>query len=357
MSSSILNSSNDSWDDYLRRFPVTTQHLHYTAAYHRLMTANGDGEAQLFVFEEGENLYFYPFMLRTVPSIGDAMPPKNYHDIASVFGYTGPQVLRSDPGFCEKARQSLDDYLRSIDCISELVRFDPVLANHSVVAGSSYHLVDVKPYVYVSLTYPEDMLQRYDDRLRTYIKRAERRFGHIRITNTDDLLLDSFFNLYRDHMRTICAAEYYLFSPPYFRALSQLIKTNGHLFYLEENGQIIAGLLFLEHNALAYYHHGARDTQCSQSSLANKYLFHKAFEYYHQQGIRVCLLGGGIGNSPGDPLLRFKKAYGGTTVSLIFGKRVLNTVNYAAICEMWRQAFPHLADKYASYIDKYRFRL
>ena len=356
MSVEILTSADqDRWWQYFHLLPENYQHIHFAPNYHRLLESNDDGQARLFVNVLDDSLFFYPFMLRKIDRIGDRKIDLDYHDITSVFGYTGPLIINNSEQFFANSQTALKEYFDSHNIISEMIRYNPIIQNHKNYSASGLKNVAIKEYVYIDFPdEPEELSSIYSSRLQTYLNKAERMDFDIEFSRAKKDVYD-FFDLYYQHMQDIDVDNYYLFSSDYFDRLFELIQNHGYLVFSRENGQMVAGLIFLEYKHTAYYHHGARNTDVDNSGLVNKYLFHRVFLRQIEKGLKNCLLGGGASDSAQDSLLKFKKFFTNRSSNFVIGKRVVDRQKYDRIISIWEQECPRAADKYENFVDRYRF--
>lgn len=346
------------WNKYLSHFEKQYQHIHYTAEYHQLIENNGDGKAELFVYEDNQGeIFFYPYIINEITKIGKVVLSNKLFDIQSVFGYTGPLLSKDDNGFKNKALREFLTYCNEKKIVSEFIRFNPILRN-DLFFDEIYGLkkFKLKRYVIVELkNSSKELLSGYKSRMRNYIRQAQIYDDLILTTNSDKGIIYDFFSLYKKYMKEIKADNYYLFSDKYYYYLFELIKKNGLLFYAKEDKNIVAGSLFLFFNNTVYYHHGCRDINSKISNLLNKLIFHRAFEKFGEMNYTFCLLGGGNSNDDNDSLLRFKKSFSKKEKFFYLGKRIYNNEIYKELCKIWESEFPHLTEKYKNYIEKYRF--
>ncbi|MCF7885654.1 MAG: GNAT family N-acetyltransferase [Candidatus Marinimicrobia bacterium] len=355
MSMEILTTDDaERWWHYFEKLPETHQHIHFTPDYHRVLESNGDGKARLFVHCQGANLFFYPFMLRKIDRIGEQKVDQNYHDVSSVFGYTGPLIFSDSKGFLNLAQEGLGEIYSEQKVISEIIRYNPILENDDYTADGIQN-VPVKEYVYIDFPdKPAELSAIYSSRLKTYLNKAQRKDFDVNITSSKKEIYD-FFELYYQHMQEMDVDNYYLFSDKYFKRLYQLIQQYGYLVYSRKEGKLAAGLIFLEYKNTAYYHHGARNIDVNNSGLVNKYLFHRAFLKQMKDGLSNCLLGGGVTRDKDDSLLQFKKFFTNKSYDFVIGKRIVDQKIYNRVVEIWKSEYPSLAGKYRGYVDKYRF--
>ena len=356
MSVDILTTrDSDQWWEYFHKLPESYQHIHFSPAYHKLLEANGDGQARLFIYIEEDNFLFYPFMLRSIDQIGDRKLENDYHDVSSVFGYTGPLVFSKVDKFVNNCHKHLMHYFKEKDVIAELIRFNPILKNDRLNLWEGLEKVPIKEYTYLKFPEKSDNLYNiYSSRLQTYLNKAEK-MGIKVMTSRSKKDVYDFFDLYCQHMRRINVDKYYLFSDKYFEELYDFIQKYGYLIFSRVEGELAAGLVFLEYQQAAYYHHGARNIHVDNSSLINKYLFHKAFVRQIESGLSSCLLGGGATNDDDDSLLQFKKFFTNKSSDFVIGRRVINHAKYQKVVDVWKEECPDADQKYKSFVDKYRF--
>jgi hypothetical protein len=352
MKKMLINSEDNKWDieisSILGKLP-----LHFSRSYHLLMMSNGDGEPFLFKYTDAGKILLIPFLKRYIRKINK----KRIYDIQSVYGYTGPISNSRNEYFLKTGFREFNKYCIENNIISELIRFNPIINNHLIINNNDeYELTKVKPYVILNLSKDINTLKlKYKKRLRGYINKAEKEFNNLVKFTKDKNVLNSFYELYRKHMKYLGVENYYYMSEPYFSKLTKMIEKQGFLAYSELDGRIIAGLIFLSDSEVSYYVHGARDVNIKENELINKFLFHKSFEFEIMNGMKKIFLGGGVSNKCDDNLFRFKKKFGGEVTTFYMGKRIHHLELYNKIVDIWEKEHPNLIDKYGKFIDKYWF--
>jgi serine/alanine adding enzyme len=354
MKTQLLNSSDQAWNECLARFDRNNQHIHFTSAYHRMMERNGDGQAKCLVIEDNKSLFFYPFMFNALSGIGRKKLDKTYHYITSVYGYTGPFFINTNPGFEKEVKDELKTFFGDHNVLFEFVRFNPFINNAATYNENfGIRIVNEKQYVYVKLEKEYALAHaRYTQSLKNNINKARNQNLHVSMTRDEAWVLDEIYALYRAHMIALKTGSYYLFSDNYYSSLNDLISENGHAFYVRHDGKIIAATIFLFHNNTVYSHHTTRDLNNTLSGLANKLMIDEAIKFYGSQDFTYILLGGGVSNDEKDSLLEFKKSYSKEYFHLVLGKHIVNETAYKRSEEIWKAEYPELTEKYAKYIDK-----
>ena len=114
MATRILDlSERHIWNRYLSR--IERKDIYFTPEYCEIYERNGEGKAQLFVYEEGENFVYYPFLLRNLNELSYLSKSVAKHgtlyDITTPYGYGGPITNTNDENV---ARALLFQFLNCI---------------------------------------------------------------------------------------------------------------------------------------------------------------------------------------------------------------------------------------------------
>lgn len=351
----IFNINNfDEWQEVYKKLPLELRHVSYSPQYHRLFEYNGDGTAELFYFENGEDIFYYPYLITKTERIGKAILNEPVYDIKSVFGYTGPLFVNKNSGFINNSISEFNQYCKEKNFICELIRFNPVLENEKQLIDLDIHtFYNVKKYVLLDLKKYTDIRENYKKNYRKEIKRYDTISERIKSTiNTDSVT--KFRNLYQKQMLEKNADSYYLFTENYFEHLEELLKTNGCMYFMEDNNEMKSAVVFIFDKHTAYYYHSCRDTQDIDSRWFNKLLLDYAFKEFRNKGLYYCMIGGGVTNSEDDNLLSFKRNISPLERTFVMGKRILLKEKYNQTVEIWENQFPHLKEKYTDFLEKFR---
>jgi hypothetical protein len=340
-------------------FPEEYHDINFTSQYHSLMEKRGDGIAELFVYQEGEKIYFHPYMINPILKIGSVNIKPELFDIQSVFGYTGPIVNTNDRSFIASANITFEKNCMERGIIAELIRFNPLLENHNLLSLSEIlEIIPLKEYVYLDLTQTEDLIfKNYRHALRKNINHAKQYLNwYWTLANSKDSYYE-FVKLFEKHMIELNVDKYYLNNSEYYDALYELLKTKGSLFTafgLNENKPVIAGELLVYNNKTVYFLHSAREITNPISSNIHNYLIHLAFINLKNRGFEKVLIGGGVSDSSEDSLLKFKKKFSNSVRMFTIGKRIFNSDMYKYLIQIWAKEFPHLTEKRQNFVLKYR---
>jgi len=89
----------EKWLEFLNR--IDLKDIYFTPEYCHLYEKNGEGKAQLIIYEEGNQFIYYPFLLREINEIQDIKHLESkygeMYDIITPYGYGGPITNETDP--------------------------------------------------------------------------------------------------------------------------------------------------------------------------------------------------------------------------------------------------------------------
>jgi hypothetical protein len=115
---------------------------------------------------------------------------------------------------------------------------------------------------------------------------------------------------------------------------------------------VAAGILFMG-PTLAHPHLVGWDPDHS-ATRPNDFLYWIMACHAAASGCEWISWGGGLTNSPADPLFRFKLRFGDTRVPVHIGCRVIDAQAYRALCDEWARRNPERADTNDRFL-RYRF--
>ena len=357
MSYTVYNIENiEDWEKVYNALPEKYQHISFSPEYHKLFEINGDGKAELFYHESDDSVFYYPYLITETFRIGDVILDEPVYDIKSVFGYTGPLFVNEDDDFVKSSYVLFQKYCTEKNFLCELIRFNPVLENHLNLLGVKYlEFTSVKKYVLLDLKVHEDFRENYKPKFRKEIRRYSEISERINCI-TDKEAVAKFKNLYQKQMIEKNADSYYLFSETYFDNLVNLLNNYGCMYYVEDDGEMKAAVVFVFDKHTAYYYHSCRDTSDYNSNWYNKILLDYSFCEFQKKGFQYCMVGGGVTNSNDDSLLSFKRNISSLERTFIIGKRVILKEKYDKTVRIWEANYPSLKEKYSSFLEKFRIK-
>ena len=324
----VIDCTDAAWNQYLSRMPQNKRDVYFTAEYHDAYERNGDGKPQLFIFESHGELGLYPFLINTVPDCGFS---RQYYDIQSVYGFSGPLSTTDDPGFLRCFEETFLDYARNVGIVAEFIRFHPLLANHDSFSNSIEISADRQTVVLNMQNDLEHMLTYQISPLgRRNIRIAERRKLHATVSSNWRL----FKKLYTKTMQELGANDYYFFSDPYFNSITGMDST--FIIEILKDDIVIASGLFIFSSDYCHYHLGCSDKSFLSYRPVNLLLW-EAIKNAKQRECRYFHFGGGRTTCPDDSLLSFKANFSKDRAVFYIGKRVHKPEIYNALIGEWEQ--------------------
>lgn len=283
--------------------------FYHLPCYHALAEQGGEGDACLFVYEEGEYVIALPLLLRPVASVpGLEEAGGSWKDATSVYGYAGPVASHGDvPGAVSRRFQTaLQAELRERGVVSLFSRLHPLIPQDRLVSNLGERNT-IGETVSIDLTLPlvaQRAAYRADHKL-TLNKLRRLGVSCTYVPCRD--YLGEFINIYNETMHRVGASDSYFYDMAYFEDLIACLESNIHLFICSLEGQVICGGLFVVCNDIVQYH--LSGTLSNFLPLAPmKLLVDTVRTWATEQGLKVLHLGGGVG-AQRDSLFLFKAGF------------------------------------------------
>lgn len=349
----VLDSSlPELWHTYYNKLPQNFLDIHYTYAYNMMYEENGDGKVKLFIFEEGQHFFFYPFILRPIQNFDFAT---GFYDIETVYGYSGPLSNSLDTTFLKNARQTFRTWCKSVNVVSEFVRFNPMFHNEVFFNDmDDLSLVPLRQYVYVDLQQNEKELwnNSYTSVNRNRIRKALKHNLEI-VRDVDCKYFDDFKHIYIESMLKHNASSLYFFSEPFYEALKKVLVKDGILILIKKDNEFIAGATFFKGNQVGHYF------LSSANDIGKKYpstnlLLHEAGLWARENGMKKLHLGGGMTSSEDDTLLRFKRRFSPYKETFYIGKAIHNEDMFKQLVQAWEAKYPKQVNRFKPILQRYR---
>jgi hypothetical protein len=252
-----------------------------------------------------------------------SIPGEAARDWQSPYNYGGPLATVPDRAQLSAGWSAFAEVARQRRVIAEFVRFHPVLGNHQGYAG----VVQAdRPVVLVNLNVT-DLLASYSGRARTAIRKALNNGLQVSWLSRHDAarLFPSF---YRAEMHRIGANDFYFFPDSYFERL--LALGCARVLAVQRDAQPLAMGVFLFARRIVEYHLSAT-SPAGRGVGATNLLVHGAAQAARENGSIGLYLGGGTDASPDNPLLVFKRSFGGAQLRFHFGSQVYAAAAYAEL--------------------------
>ncbi len=349
----VLNLSNsDKWREYLQQLPVEKQDIYFTPEYYQLYELLGDGLAQCFVFQKGNDLAMYPFLKNDINSLGYELDRK-YFDIQGAYGYNGVIASSYDHDFIESFYRVFDSYCEKENIIAEFTRFHPILKNE-IFSNNNLDVVFDRRIIYIELAKPYEIIfKEFQTTTKKQIKRAINRHNiQVLHFENDISVLDDFWSIYTESMNRIGAIPYLHFTKDYFKSL---LKTKGcHCFFASYNNQPIAAITAFYNKTYIHGHLGGSLTEFMNLS-AFSLLYAEMIRFGQKRSCRFLHIGGGTTNNADDPLLKYKMNFSDTSSEFYIGKKIHNPNIYEKVVGQWKRSYPEKEEEFKNHLLKYRF--
>lgn len=349
----VLDAFGDSakWRMFLERFPEPCRDVYFTPEYVRLHLFESGSHALFFAYQERENIWAYPFILRPLVQIGDVVLERQWSDIESAYGYGGPLCTTDDFGFVEAANAAFASWCAEKNVVAEFVRLHPLLGGQRWLARDVKVLAD-RETVSLNLRCFSTSATLFSSTTRNMLRRAER--AGVRIAAYPaSVAFDRFSQLYRLTMRRLGATDYYYFSDQYFSGLQQLVQEKGWLYAATIGDEWISAALFLKGQQWVHYHLSGSHPDRRVPGATNQVIY-AAAQIAAKEGFERLHLGGGRTTQPGDSLLEFKRTMSTDSHQFRIGRRIHNPEAFTELREIWAQQFPRLVSKYGGRLLCYR---
>lgn len=294
----IFNMSQaKEWDELVRSF--ANYDVYYLSGYVKAFQIHGDGEPQLFYYNENGLRGIYVYMKRNTAIEG-------VYDSITPYGYGGFLLEGNDSSENMNALwNAYVDKMKSENIVDNFVRYHPVLAN-AVPMKTCSDVIDLGKTVSMDLTSEEVIWKNIHSKNRNMIRKAEK--NGIVIRHGQGLeLFDDFIKIYNATMDKDNAEPYYYFKPEFYKSIHEDLKDNYEMFWAEYDGKIIAMSIMIYANGRLNYHLSGSDLQYRNLAPSNLLLY-KAAMWGMDKGMKTFHLGGGVGSGE-DNLYKFKIAF------------------------------------------------
>lgn len=317
------------WDEVLRGCRHDAYHL---SQYHALAAANGEGEARLFAYAEGDYQVAMPLLLRdlrTVPGLDQT--GDGWRDATSVYGYAGPVASHEQipPDVLGRFRLALTGALSELGVIAAFSRLHPLLPQVRLL-DSVGECAEVGQTVSLDLTLPSAERQAGYCRSHRHSANALRRRGAACVHDGRGESLDRFTAIYHETMRRVEASSGYFFSRDYLAELLDGLGSHAHLFSAVLDGEVMCGALVLVCGDIAQFHLSGTGERHLKAA-PTKFLVDGIAEWGTERGLKALHLGGGVG-AANDSLFSFKAGFSDRRHTFRTWRWILRPVVYAQLC-------------------------
>ena len=287
----------EEWDEVVRSF--ADYDVYYLSGYVKAFQIHGDGDPQLFYYEDNDLRGIYVYMKRrtSIEGIYDSITPYGYGG----FLLDGNMVVEN----LRSLWKAYTEQMKDDAIVDNFVRYHPVLANAVPMRGCS-EVIDLGKTVAMDLSSEQVIWTNIHSKNRNMIRKAEK--NGVVIKHGRGLeLFDEFIKIYNATMDKDHAEEYYYFKPEFYRSIHEDLKDHYEMFWAEYEGKIIAMSIMIFANGRLNYHLSGSDVEYRHLAPSNLLLY-KAALWGCEMGMKTFHLGGGVGSEE-DNLFKFKFAF------------------------------------------------
>jgi hypothetical protein len=330
----VESSESAKWEETLAGIGKVDPY--YLLDYVRLYDAVDGGRSVLFTCQQGGALLVYPFRIRPLKEVPGLEHFAGWYDITTNYGYGGPLVVHGPggppPKFLSLATSALQDWCAEQAVVSEFCRFHPLLDTASNVPDGTMEVVPCNKTVWLDLSLSDDEMLRGMRKGHRYdVKKARKEGVRIEFSKKAEDI-DAFTSIYQQTMQSVRASDYYFFDRSFFADTLTQLGDYSVLVSAFEGDRRIAASIFLLGDEYAHYHFSGMVRDATVPN-ANKLLLYEVARFAKASGLRAMHLGGGIGGSDDDSLMRFKSGFSKLRAQFHIGKRIHSRKIYDAACE------------------------
>ena len=310
------------WDEVVRSF--AEYDVYYLSGYVRAFEIHGDGEPQMFYYEDNGLRGIYVYMKRktAIDGVYDSITPYGYGGFLLEGNQSEENLKELWAAYVQK--------MKELNIVDNFVRYHPVLAN-AVPMKEVSDVIDLGKTVAFHLDSPEVIWENIVPKNRNMIRKAEK--NGIEIHHAHDMVLFAdFIRIYNATMDKDNAEEYYYFGEEFYKSIHEDLAGHYEMFYATLDGQIIAMSIMLFANKNMHYHLSGSMMEYRNLAPSNLLLY-KAALWGCEQGYKTFHLGGGVGSGE-DNLYKFKAAFNRKSdYQFSIAKMVFDQEKYDALVE------------------------
>ena len=207
-----------------------------------LSVIHGDNWCSVLLAERG-NALLHVFAKKPIGETG-------WYDIEPFIGYAGPVSTTADPSFLAAALESYRDICLGERIVAEVIRFSPILENHSVFADSAIDVVVAKPIIVVACENEEsEMMARYSGFCRNRIRRGSKEVTFHEMDRTREM--ETFAAFLSESLDRVGAESAWRFSPAFFERARDSEKFS--LYRVARGDEMLCACMVIFHPRSAYY--------------------------------------------------------------------------------------------------------
>lgn len=324
-------ADSEIWNEYYNR--IEDKDVYYTRAIISAFEKFENTQALLFIYEEGENLVYYPFFKRIIDG-------STYFDITTQFTFGGPlfKISENRDGFIKNFRLAFSDYCNDDRIVSELIRFHPFI-NSDVLLTNYVEIKNVNNGIFMDLEKTAEQIKGdYHPKVRYQINKAIRNGYTIEFSN-ELKYLDHFFSIYEHTMeRNDANFSFYFLNKEFLKLLLEQLKDNFEFIFIKKEAVYVSTELVLFSDNFA---HGVIGGTLKEffNEHPHRLLRHGLTLHYLEKNQTKLALGSGV--TSGDGVFEYKKKFNPSgEYQLRMGMKIHNQEIYNELVHKRKQNYP-----------------
>ncbi|MGZ4055730.1 MAG: hypothetical protein ACXVPU_17300 [Bacteroidia bacterium] len=323
----IYNKANgDAFKTWLKEKKLQLD-IYYQPEFLQVEATLHHTEYELFIVSNKTSVFIYPYLKLALTGSF-----KGYTDVFSPYGYAGPYA--SDKHIMEEGEQLLINHFRSINVVSEFIRYH-FLYNKELKFSSDISNLQNRKVLCLNLQQSwqfiwEKEFSTTNRNLSTKLHKEGYRFEIVEFSGH----IDGFTEMYYSTMKNVNANDYYYFPKDFFIGLKNKLGDNLILARVVKDSVCYCySLFFISGNIITYFL-SARNIDFPKVP-ANNLLLSEIAKWSAEKGFSYLNLGGGLKNSTDDTLFKFKSNFTKSVYDYFIGKRIYKPEVYREITDEW----------------------
>lgn len=293
--------------------------FYHTWQYHNL---SKEGNPIMFKYSLGNDFIAFPLLKRNIPH-------SKFHDMTSVYGYSGPISNKAFENIScqmkDSFRREFCNFLSDNKIISVFSRLNPFIG-HVPFMEKFEGVHDNGKIVVINLLESLEMQRsRYFSGLLRKINRLKRLGFYVRESKSPEAIKE-FLDIYTENMKRVCATNFYMFTEEYFQNLLYSTDFHSKLILVYHENIVVCGEIIVFTQKVMHSHLLGTRTEYMRYSPA-KLITDEISQMGRQLGMHYFNLGGGLGFKQ-DSLFNFKESFSDLSLDFKSWRYIADQKNY-----------------------------